>query len=143
MNGTDLFTVIDSVISSNVNVNLSNVLAGTKINTKLNYVNFNKVGERIKTVTDNYVIDDTDRDMFHIDHGNSFGKTIEVYIHEKMNFGERELFFNRLNGHHSNKFQIKSKKLVTSDGTLLLPRPKSKLCLYQDDGSKLHVKYTN
>lgn len=133
------FTIRGSLVKSNTKVSFSNTNNFTKINTVLaDTISIGKSTSRVKKITDNYVIDDIDGDMFHVDFSGNPGKIIQVTIPEDLVIGERELFFNKLNSHPNNKLQIKAKNIMSNGniravhaGYIQLDHTKSQICLYK------------
>ena len=125
---------------SQVTVNFPVVLNSTnnailKVNSKLINVEIDKQGSRIKTITSDYTMDDTDKDIYHVDFQTNINKVITFTIPNTLDISERELFFKKFANRHNNRFIIKVKSLQGSnDGVLTLDRTRFQVGLYQSEG---------
>lgn len=107
---------------------LCNNISITKINTILKNVSFDKEVPRIKKITGNYVLDDNFSDMYHIEAADG---TV-ITIPDEIEIGTRELYFRKLDP--ASKIYIKSKKLHSLPGTLILDQTKTQVILYKHEG---------
>jgi hypothetical protein len=103
-----------------------------KINSKLIKIDCPKITSRVKVITSDYIIDDTDGDIFHIDFEGI--KTINIIIPDALDIGSRTLFFKKLNNNHTNTLSIKVKYCYDfNSGCIILNHQRKQIELYQDN----------
>lgn len=122
---TRLLTIQSSSIWSNYPVNLASGYEILKVNSTLDNVYLDKAGSHIKKITNDYILDDTDMNMFHIEPSRE-QNNIDVAIPDELSIGERILFFKMLGNHHTNKVVVRAKNLEVQ-----LNRSKSQVEIYK------------
>lgn len=118
----------NSEVNSEVSLPLCNNNLVTKVNTNLYGIFFNKERPYIKKITGNYVLDDTFSDRYHIESVDN----ITITIPDEVDIGNHEIYFHKVN--INSKMCIKTKKLHSSTGTLILDQGKTQVILYKHEG---------
>lgn len=127
---TDLLLLDTVELTSNKNLKLVNTSKFTSINLKTTGIMLpERTSSKIKKISDDYILDDFDENMFHVDPV----KNVTIKIPSNLNIGTRELYFKRLEGPvGNNKVFIRVNNLYKStEGLITLDRSHPNICIYK------------